>query len=1008
MASTPAPPADYAQHKDWKGTKVPPNVFTALETKWRGQSGIGAKQAEILGYFDEYGELKDLGQTTMMAGGSSPPPITCAKNVQTVFKLKAADPSKPGLKAGYGQINPSRMMKHVLTSKDVTDQQKVDLCTGRTAAEPVKWLQQYNDRMGTQPGGEGEEVQTLTAAEIESLTDAEKNARKRQQVLDERVVQKLSAAQLMAVHYALCTFFFVCRIPFLTVEHWAFVAFLKALNPAYVGHMFKRRTLSTTWLRRLRSETEEKTDAALDRTIGKKTLIIDGFKDRRGRHVMNIAGAKVGFAAYVRTAWFGRKQHDGKTYAAEVKSVVGDGDEYIACCADNTSSNTSMQKGLFGQLAPCFMWFYLGCCVHGLDLLSEDVAKLAEISVVIGNCKFITAIVLRFSMLTETFTYLQEQRYKSDKTASKLTLKNFPDTRFAYAFFMIFAVIVNWSVLQSLIDSPEWKLLKRNARPKRRALFKRFEQLIGDASNKDTGLAAVKVMRPISSALHYLEGDDVDASHVLPVYAMLHQCAQKPDADVTDEFSPETLKGVADLFKDRWLGCRGGVRGRGAKIGIRHDVHCLAWKLDLHARHMVLYSATNGAELLAAIDASFDSSAVQRALQTYSKENESTEAKLLIEYEKFLSKTAEYSLKWRSADLIVKNTMPKMLAEISESNKESSITRLIELLKNRNVLIAKTMYKGMAEDPGLSHDAKLFAKMGYEVLSIVTQACAVERINKSHGWVHSKARASMGCETTSDALYIFTNECLIHKKEAKPAVLGSFESFISSLGEPSADLNDVLSTLSNIDVADYLPAERSDAPTTTVRSRSRRPTGSTGEEDDDDEPDHEDEDDEQDEEDENDEEDETDEEDDEDPFVYLPTADIPEGFESVTVATPVTFIPADAIDGLAIMLCCDDLEWMLGKIDKYKPRAKKFQFDVQWRPGHVEQQHVDLDKYFKPETDEPPQAGSWFYIKNSRGSTVSRRRSHPESKNDDEDDGDDAAASWGDHGDDADADGAES
>ena len=106
-----AAPADYAQHKDWKGTKVPPNVLTALETKWRGQSGIGAKQAEILGHFHEYGELKDLGQTTMMAGGSSPPPITCAKNVQTVFKLKAADPSKPGLKL-EGSLRPDQPVKN--------------------------------------------------------------------------------------------------------------------------------------------------------------------------------------------------------------------------------------------------------------------------------------------------------------------------------------------------------------------------------------------------------------------------------------------------------------------------------------------------------------------------------------------------------------------------------------------------------------------------------------------------------------------------------------------------------------------------------------------------------------------------------------------------------------------------------------------------------------------------------------------------------------------------------
>ena len=214
---------------------------------------------------------------------------------------------------------------------------------------------------------------------------------------------KLTAAQIMAIHYALCTFFFICRVPFVCIEHWAFIAFVRALNPAYVAHMFKRKALSTTWLRKLRADTEEKTEAHMDRTIGRKTIIVDGFKDRCGRHVMNISSAKVGFASYVRTAWFGRKQHSGKTYGDEIKSVVGAGDEYIACCADNTSSNTSMQNGLFGQLDGDFDWFFLGCCVHGMDLLSEDVAKLPEIAEVIVDMTFVTRIVLRFSILTETF-----------------------------------------------------------------------------------------------------------------------------------------------------------------------------------------------------------------------------------------------------------------------------------------------------------------------------------------------------------------------------------------------------------------------------------------------------------------------------------------------------------------------------------------------------------------------------------------------------------------------------
>ena len=95
---------------------------------------------------------------------------------------------------------------------------------------------------------------------------------------------------------------------------------------------------------------------------------------------MNISEAKVGFAAYSKTAWFGRRSHGGEAYFKEIESLAGDGDEYIACCADNTSSNTSMQSGLFGRLSRKYSWFYLGCCVHCMDLLSEDVAKMPEIA----------------------------------------------------------------------------------------------------------------------------------------------------------------------------------------------------------------------------------------------------------------------------------------------------------------------------------------------------------------------------------------------------------------------------------------------------------------------------------------------------------------------------------------------------------------------------------------------------------------------------------------------------
>ena len=178
---------------------------------------------------------------------------------------------------------------------------------------------------------------------------------------------------------------------------------------------------------------------------------------------------------------------------------------------------------------------------------------------------------------------------------------------------MVYAVLQNWSVLQEVIDAPEYKLLKSNAKPTSRALLKKVESIICDPNKRAAGTAAVAVMRPISPGLHYLEGDHVGASHILPVYALLHQSAQSPCDDVNDTFSQETINAIASLFKGRcW-------NGTGRKVGIRNDLHCLAWKLDLHARYIVTHGVSNGPELLTAIDSSFGFSAVMEAIKTYRK-----------------------------------------------------------------------------------------------------------------------------------------------------------------------------------------------------------------------------------------------------------------------------------------------------------------------------------------------------------------------------------------------------
>jgi len=59
-----------AEPNVWRGKKAPPGVFAALTTRWRGQSGIAKKQAEVLDlFFDETAVLRGDDQRELTEGG---------------------------------------------------------------------------------------------------------------------------------------------------------------------------------------------------------------------------------------------------------------------------------------------------------------------------------------------------------------------------------------------------------------------------------------------------------------------------------------------------------------------------------------------------------------------------------------------------------------------------------------------------------------------------------------------------------------------------------------------------------------------------------------------------------------------------------------------------------------------------------------------------------------------------------------------------------------------------
>ena len=256
--------------------KVPPGVRAALQTKYRGQD-LGPKALAILGFFNEKPVLKATQRKVDDSSPHDPLALTSAANVSTELSLKA-DPSKKWI-SGFNRIICTRLLEHVLECKHVPDDDKLKLiATSGSSAAAKKWKLECDAK---QVVAQKTPDRKLGAAELAALTPAERAARMRQQSLSERTVQKLSAAQVDAINFALATFFFICHIPFSVIEHWAFVALIAALCPAYAPFLFKRTALSGNWLDKLYDETEEKMEQKLDDTMGKQTVIIDGFKDVR-------------------------------------------------------------------------------------------------------------------------------------------------------------------------------------------------------------------------------------------------------------------------------------------------------------------------------------------------------------------------------------------------------------------------------------------------------------------------------------------------------------------------------------------------------------------------------------------------------------------------------------------------------------------------------------------------------------------------------------------------------
>ena len=244
----------------------------------------------------------------------------------------------------------------------------------------------------------------------------------------------MPAAQAATITWYLAVFFFMCAIPFNVVDNYWFRLFVKSLRPSYWKVMPTRNCLATTHLEHIYTDALEVTEAALEKHRGKRTLTLDGHKDGKSRKILTVCICKLFISTFCSCVYMSTRRSTGEHLASIAADYLGDGRTFFAVVADNVAPHLTM----FEILGRTYTWlFFMGCFIHVLDLLIEDIAKLPPIASLGRDAHFIVAFVKKHALIYEQFLLLQKQ----GSIARSLVL--YPLTRFAYLYLMVSSVVTN-------------------------------------------------------------------------------------------------------------------------------------------------------------------------------------------------------------------------------------------------------------------------------------------------------------------------------------------------------------------------------------------------------------------------------------------------------------------------------------------------------------------------------------------------------------------------------------
>jgi len=383
-----------------------------------------------------------------------------------------------------------------------------------------------------------------------------------------------------------------------------------------------------------------------------------------------------------------------------------------------------------------------GCVAHLLDLLCEDFGKILK--PIIDDVEFVINFVLSHERLKSLFLRL--------KGAHGRGLRSFPDSRFGYAYEMIESLSLNMTILKMLLDpahATEWKQATTNKNKKPIAQLARFRALVGNVDFSDVLTCVLEVLRPVASALRFVEGDSVSLSFFYPLFLAIVADLEVWDSTPIDEYllpryprSGRALTVQGELriaLENRW-------KGSGKLVALFHPVHLFAYLLN---PYMCPAKSVLPAEALNCVN-----KIVSKFCVTAAEITEVTQA--------FLAFHTVSSEEWTAARAHASDASAKKTKNLLDSHLES-LSKQESELSNTETMIIKCRAAGNAVDLWTSVASDSSHKnIALRVLSSAPTSCSVERMNSIHKRVISKGRAALKHERIVKLMFCYVNLRLLN------------------------------------------------------------------------------------------------------------------------------------------------------------------------------------------------------------------------------------------------------